>query len=113
MMNLQVACPPEIILLWLFGNFEMVMLHRVDLCRQATDRDEEEDDDEESLFQYSKLPSFIPSGANDKHRKWFVSFKRWRVHGRQKIVVLVRTLIYNLLKYGPKTHILQALVTNY
>ena len=65
-------------------------LHRVDLCHQATDREEEEDEEDEENH-YERLPSCENSRSSDKPRWCCLTFKQLRVRGRQKFVVLVRT----------------------
>ena len=61
----------------------------MDLCNQADDN--EEDDDEDVDFEYNQLPSSpdnVDSGASKAHRAC-LPFRRWRVRGRQRCVIVV------------------------
>jgi uncharacterized membrane protein len=80
-----VIAAPQIIFL---ATFLLLLSFWVDLCHQATDREEEEDEEDEEN-PYERLPSCENSRSSDKPRWCCLTFKQWRVRGRQKFVVLL------------------------
>ncbi|XP_024537139.1 tobamovirus multiplication protein 1 [Selaginella moellendorffii] len=84
---------PQILFL---ATFLLLLSFWVDLCHQATDKEEEEDDEEETdgaqaQATVGKDPK-VPVHT-DKHRRcchWW----RSRIHGRQKFVIAVVMLIF-------------------
>ncbi|KAL2621176.1 hypothetical protein R1flu_001381 [Riccia fluitans] len=79
---------PQIVFL---GTFLLLLSFWVDLCHQATDREEEEEDDDDDEDQtYTALPPSSPVARSqhaEKHRRCCPWFKKLRVRGRQKFVI--------------------------
>ncbi|KAL3680886.1 hypothetical protein R1sor_023842 [Riccia sorocarpa] len=79
---------PQIVFL---GTFLLLLSFWVDLCHQATDREEEEEDEEEEGNEtYAALPPSSPVARPqhaEKYRRCCPSFKKLRVRGRQKFVI--------------------------
>lgn len=87
-----IAAPQTLFL----ATFLLLLSFWVDLCNQANDN--EEDDDEDVGPEYTQLPSSpnnIQSGASKPYRAC-LPFRRWRVRGRQRCVIVAVLVIFLL-----------------
>lgn len=79
----------ELFFLYFVYNIFICIVCRVDLCNQANDN--EEDNDEDLDPEYAQLPSspnHVEPAASKPHRACS-PFRRWRVRGRQRCVIMV------------------------
>ncbi|KAJ7520128.1 hypothetical protein O6H91_20G067900 [Diphasiastrum complanatum] len=89
---------PQIIFL---STFLLLLSFWVDLCHEHTDKEDEEEDDEEvEQVEYQELPG-DPSTKHGKRPTLKTSrrchcWRRWRVRGRQKFLVVVVISIFVL-----------------
>ncbi|XP_024378570.1 tobamovirus multiplication protein 1 [Physcomitrium patens] len=87
-----IAAPQTLFL----ATFLLLLSFWVDLCNPANDNDEEDDEDIDS--EYAQLPSSpnsVESGSSKPYRTC-LPFRRWRVRGRQRCVLMVVLLIFSL-----------------
>ncbi|CAM6090459.1 unnamed protein product [Calypogeia fissa] len=85
-----IAIPQTIFL----ATFLLLLSFWVDLCHQATDQDEEEEEDEADDGTYSpSSPGSGQSSVEKQSRRCCVCFRRLRVRGRQKNVIIAVLLM--------------------
>ncbi|KAJ7538444.1 hypothetical protein O6H91_11G048100 [Diphasiastrum complanatum] len=89
------AALPQIIFL---STFLLLLSFWVDLCHEHTDEEDEEEDEE---LEYQELPAAPPSTKDGKNPTCKKSrtcrcWRRWRVRGRQKFLVVVVISIFVL-----------------
>jgi hypothetical protein len=76
--------------------FLLLLSFWVDLCHQSTDEEEEEDDEDDDDGTYSALPSSPSTGGSiveKQSRRCCMCFRRWRIRGRQKNVIVAMLLM--------------------
>jgi hypothetical protein len=77
------------------ATFLLLLSFWLDLCNQANDNDDEDDEVDAEYAELPSSPNHLESGASKLYQSCF-PWRRWRVRGRQRCVIVVVSVLFLL-----------------